>query len=353
MAYKPSKGKTMKLSHRCLLFMFTVGIFASISQSATIDPKAAAAKIGSTKITNKEIDDFAKVELKKLNEQHQEQMYQIRRQALNSIVEKRILEAKAKASGKSADDFLKSELLDKITNPTDVEIQTVYDDAKASGRQLPPFAELKEQITAYLKQQKSQTATQAFYDKLKSEAKVEIFLKPYQPSRVNVEAKGPSRGPDKAPITIVEFSDFECPFCSKGEEVISEVMAAYKDKIKIVFRDFPLPMHSHAPKAAEAAHCANDQGKYWEMHAKLFANQKSLEVASLKEYAKVLNLDLDKFSKCLDSGEKAKLVEENQKVGTDLGITGTPAFFVNGILISGAQPMQAFKDIIDVELAKK
>jgi protein-disulfide isomerase len=131
------------------------------------------------------------------------------------------------------------------------------------------------------------------------------------------------------------------------------VVRVYGDKIRVVYRDLPLPMHPNAAKAAEAAHCAGEQGKYWEMHAKLFSNQRALEVPALKGYAKDLKLDQAKFDKCLDSGATAALVEEGKKAGNELGINGTPAFFVNGVMINGAQPFDAFKEIIDAELAQK
>ena len=317
------------------------------------DPNAPVAKIGAEVISGKELEEFAKGELKKLDQQYQEQLYQMKRQALDSMVMKRIVEAKAKAAGKTAEEFVKSELVDKMPPPSDAEIQQVYDAAKAQGRDLPPMAQVKETIVRFIQQQKAQAAAQAYYDKLKAEAKVEILLAPYRAPRQNVEAKGPSRGPANAPITIVEFSDFECPYCGRGEETVAEVVRVYGDKVRVVYRDLPLPMHTNAPKAAEAAHCAGEQGKYWEMHAKLFANQRALEIPALKGYAKDLKLDQAKFDKCLDSGATAALVEEGRKAGTELGITGTPAFFVNGVMISGAQPFDAFKEIIDVELAQK
>lgn len=317
------------------------------------DAAAPAAKIGKDVITNGDLDEFAKTELKKLDQQYQEQTYQLKRQALDSMIMKRLVEAKAKAAGKSPEEFAQAEILSMVGTPSDAEVQQVYDAAKAQGRDLPPMAQVKETIVRYIQQQKAQAAAQTYYEKLKAEAKVEILLPAYRPPRQQVEAKGPSRGPAAAPITIVEFSDFECPYCSRAEETVSEVLRAYPDKVRVVYRDLPLPSHTNAPKAAEAAHCAGDQGKYWEMHAKLFANQRALDVASLKGYAKSLGLDQAKFDKCLDSGSKAAVVEENRKAGNDAGVTGTPAFFVNGILISGAQPFDAFKEIIDGELAAK
>jgi len=317
------------------------------------DPNAAAAKMSGGVITNKDLDEYAKADLSKLEQQYQEQVYQVRRGSLEALIAKRLVEAKAKASGKSAEEFVRAEVVDKIPDPSDAEVKKVYDGAKAEGRDLPPLDQVKGSIVRFLKQQQVQQALQAYYEKLKTEAKVEILLAAYRPPRQSVEAKGPSKGPEKAPITIVEFSDFECPFCGRAEQTVAEVVRAYPDKIRLVYRDFPLPMHPNAPKAAEAAHCAGDQGKYWEMHAKLFANQRALDVKSLKGYAKELNLDQAKFDKCLDSGEKAKVVEENHKAGGELGVTGTPAFFVNGMLLSGAQPFESFKDLIDAELAQK
>ncbi|HVP66300.1 MAG TPA: thioredoxin domain-containing protein [Anaeromyxobacteraceae bacterium] len=317
------------------------------------DPNAPAAKIGGEVVTNKELDEYAKTELKKLDQQYQEQLYQLRRASLDALIAKRLVEAKAKAAGKSLDDYVRAEVIDKIADPTAAEVKALYDSAKAQGRDLPPLDQVKESIVRYLKQQKASQALQAYYEKLKADAKVEILLAAYHPPRQTVEAKGPARGPDKAPIVIVEFSDFECPYCGRAEQTVAEVFRAYPDKVRLVYRDFPLPMHPNAPKAAEAAHCAGDQGKYWEMHSKLFANQRALEAPELKAYAKELKLDQAKFDKCLDSGEKAKLVEENHKAGSDLGVTGTPAFFVNGMLVNGAQPFEAFKELIDAELAQK
>lgn len=337
--------------------------FACTSQSATkskptqnasaTDPKTPVAKIGGVVVTNGELEESAKAELKRIDQEYQEQLYQVKQQALDRLIVNRLLEAKAKAAGKSADDYFKSEVTSKIADPTPAEMQAFYDQAKASGRELPPLDQIKDQLSNFLKQQKMQGATQAFYDKLKAEGKVEVMLPRFRPARVDVEAKGPSRGPANAPITIVEFSDYECPFCGRAEESITKVMTTYPDKVRVVYRDLPLPMHKNAPKAAEAAHCAGDQGKYWDMHAKLFANQRALEIANLKTYAKDLKLDSAKFDKCLDSGDKAKVVAENQKAGEALGINGTPAFFVNGILISGAQPFEVFKELIDEELASK
>ncbi len=317
------------------------------------DPKAPMARWGSETITAADIDDAAKKDLRRMENEYRERTYQLKKAVLDGLIAKRLVEAKAKAAGKTPEQYIESEVMAKVGDPSDQEVRQIYDRAKASGRPVPPFDQAKPQIVGFLKQQKEQEALRGYTDRLRDEAKVEVLLPAWQPPRVEVGADGPARGPAKAPVTIVEFSDYECPFCGRAEAVVSQVLANYGDKVRLVYRDYPLPMHPDAPKAAEAAHCAGDQGKYWEMHGKLFANQRDLSVASMKGYAKDLGLDAGKFAACLDSGEKAKTVEGHRKAGDEAGVSGTPAFFVNGILISGAQPYESFKQVIDAELAKK
>jgi protein-disulfide isomerase len=234
--------------------------------------------------------------------------------------------------------------------PSDAELQQVYDQTKAQGRQLPPFDQIKGDIARFVKEQKSAQAKNEYLEKLKKEANVEILLPPLLMPKVEVAAEGPSKGDPKAPVTIVEFSDFECPFCGRAEASVRRVLDEYKGKVRLVYRDYPLPFHAKAQKASEAALCAEDQGKYWEMHQKLFDSQQALEVPQLKEYAKGLGLDSGKFEQCLDSGAKAKTIEASKKAGEAVGVNGTPAFFINGRPLSGAQPFEKFKEIIDHEL---
>ncbi len=317
------------------------------------DPKAPMARWGSETITAADLDDAAKKDLRRMENEYRERTHELKKAVLDGLIAKRLVEAKAKAAGKTPEQYVDSEVIAKIAEPTDQEVREVFDRVKASGRPVPPLDQAKPQIAGFLKQQKAQEALRGFYDRLRAEAKVEVLLPAWRPPRVEVAADGPSRGPAKAPVTIVEFSDFECPYCGRAEAVVSQVLQSYGDKVRLVYRDYPLPMHPSAPKAAEAAHCAEDQGKFWEMHGKLFANQRELEVDSLKKYAKDLGLDAGKFAACLDSGQKAKVVDAHRKAGDEAGVSGTPAFFVNGILLSGAQPYEAFKQLIDTELAKR
>jgi predicted DsbA family dithiol-disulfide isomerase len=319
---------------------------------AARDPKRPVAKVGDEVITEADLEAKIKPRLGRLEAEHAERVHGLKSQTLDELVETRLIEKKAKAEGLTADKLVEREVNSKIAEPQPAEMQALYDQAKASGRPLPPFEQVKGDITKHLKQQKSEGVRKAFMDKLRADHKVETMLPPLLMPRVQVAAVGPSKGDEKAPVTIVEFSDYECPYCSRAEEAVNKVMEAYKGKVRVVFRDFPLPFHQKANKAHEAALCAGDQNKYWDMHGKLFANQKALDVPQLKGYAKDIGLDTGKFDKCLDGGDKLKTVEENKKAGEEAGVSGTPAFFINGRPLSGAQPFEKFKELIDHELAQ-
>jgi protein-disulfide isomerase len=163
----------------------------------------------------------------------------------------------------------------------------------------------------------------------------------------------PVKGPKNAPVTVILFSDFQCPFCSRAVPVIKQIEEAYKGKVRIAFKHLPLPFHDKAQLAAEASMAANEQGKFWEYHDKLFANQTALDRPSLEKYATEIGLNAGKFKAALDSGKFKKYVEDDAKMGGTVGATGTPTFFVNGKSIVGAQPFEAFKTSIDAELAGK
>jgi protein-disulfide isomerase len=172
-----------------------------------------------------------------------------------------------------------------------------------------------------------------------------------KPVNINLAGKIP-RGDPNAKITIVEYSDFQCPFCSRAKATMDQILKDYQGKVKLYYKQFPLTsIHQYAQKAAEASECAEDQGKFWEYHDKLFDNQGSLDTASLKKYAADLGLDTAKFNACLDNGDKSSQVNSEQQEGISNGVQGTPAFFINGQFISGAQPYSTFKSVIDPLLA--
>ncbi len=170
--------------------------------------------------------------------------------------------------------------------------------------------------------------------------------------KVDVPADSPARGAKLAKVTIVEYSDFQCPFCSRVVPTIKQIEDTYADSVKIVFRNQPLPFHNNAKIAAEAGMAANEQGKFWAMHDKMFANQQSLDRASLERFAGEIGLDVGKFKAALDSGKYTKRVEEDSAAGMAVGANGTPTFFINGREFVGAQPFESFKNVIDEEIKK-
>jgi len=161
-------------------------------------------------------------------------------------------------------------------------------------------------------------------------------------------------GPANAKVTLIEYSDFECPYCLRHYDTTKQIMQAYPNDVRVVYRHFPLSFHANAQKAAEAAECAGAQGKFWEMHDKIYeANRaEKMGVDAWKQAAKDLKLDSAKFDKCLDSGETAKRIASDQEEGSGAGVAGTPATFVNGEMVEGALPFDSFKSKIDAILKK-
>jgi protein-disulfide isomerase len=153
-------------------------------------------------------------------------------------------------------------------------------------------------------------------------------------------------------VQIIEFSDFECPFCLRANPTITQLLKTYGDRVRLVYRHYPLPNHPNARPAAEASACANEQGLFWEYHDRLFANQSRLSPADLKQHAAELGLDSAKFNACVDSRRFQKDVEEDMAAGARLGVSGTPHFFINGRVLNGAQPIENFRAVIDDELQR-
>ena len=210
---------------------------------------------------------------------------------------------------------------------------------------------MQSQIRDAIKDSKVNDARKAYFASLREKTEVAVLLKPprtamsYDPARV--------RGNAAAPITIVEFSDFQCPFCLRAHSTVQSLLAKYGGRVKLAYRDFPLrEIHPHAQRAAEASRCAGEQGKFWEYHDLLFANPGKLEEAGLKEDARTLALDTAQFESCLDSGKFRTAIEEDLQAGIKAGVSGTPGFFINGIFLNGAQPAAEFEKIIDAELPR-
>lgn len=317
---------------------------------AVQDPKATVASVDGTPITEGELMIEAKPSLVAVENKFAEEAHAQKLSALDRLVEKRLLEARAKKEGVTVEALLDREVSRKVPEPAEQLLQAVYDQTKTTGQALPPFPEVKGEIAAFVKGKTTQELRQQLLARLRAEAKVESFLPPLLLSKVDFKADGPSRGDAGAPVTIVEFSDYECDYCARAEGAVRRVLDEYKGRVRLVHQAFPLTIHPRAPKAAEAAFCAGEQGRYWEMHDSLITRQGALGVDDLKGRARALQLEVPRFDACLDSGRMAPVVLASKKLGEGLGVNSTPAFFVNGRPLTGAQPFERFKEIIDHEL---
>lgn len=317
------------------------------SGSSDLAPDTVVATIGDEKVTAAQLDEHLKSQMQQLQESYDKQKFQMRKQGLDQMLMEKLVKAEAAKKGITQEQYLKAEVDDKIPPPSDEKVQEVFNQ---NSSQLPPGSKIETyrgQIVNYLSRSQKQERVKTVFEQLRKDNKVAIKL---SEPRKQVEAKGPARGPGNAPVTLVEFSDFQCPFCSKAHDTVEQVMQTYAGKVRLVFRQFPLDMHKNAAKAAEAALCANDQGKFWEYHDVLFKNQQTLEVPQLKDHANEVGIDQTKFASCLDSGKYAKTVQEDMTAGQKVGVSGTPAFFINGVMLSGAMPFDEFKRVIDQEL---
>jgi protein-disulfide isomerase len=304
------------------------------------------AVIGGEPFTARELEEIAGARLFQLRSQQ----YQAQRQILDDAIAMRLLEREARERKVTVDELVKQEVTAKVTPVTEAEQKAFYEENKPRFGPMTE-AEAMKRIEAGLGQQRAAQRRAEFVETLRAKAGVRVLL---DPPRLAVDMAGdPSKGPADAPVTIVEFSDFQCPYCSRAIDTLKKVEENYAGKIRLVYRDYPLvQIHPNAARAAEAAACANDQGKFWPMHDRLFAHQDKLEAADLKKNAAELGLDTAAFDQCLDSGRHAEGWRKDSADAERYGVSSTPAFFINGRLIVGAQPYEAFAQVIDDELAR-
>jgi protein-disulfide isomerase len=305
---------------------------------------ALVASIDGQAVTDEDLAPYVQSQLRPLREQE----YQIKKKALDSLITQRIVEAEAKKKGVTTEKLYEQEVDAKVPEPTDAELRAVY--AVQREQLNRPFDEVKSQLEQTLKRAKIQQARQEYAAILRDQAKVAILLGPprvqvgFDPARV--------RGNPKAKVMIVEFSDFQCPYCGQVEAALKSVLAKHADTVALAFRDMPITqIHPLAMGAAEASRCAGEQGKFWEMHDAMFGDQNRLDHGALVDKAKKLGLDEKQFESCLTSEKyKAQILQDNQD-GMRVGVSGTPGFFINGIFMSGAQPESMFEKVIQEQLA--
>jgi protein-disulfide isomerase len=303
------------------------------------------AQISGKPVTLTELDTWIKEDLfkREVAQKNPSELYELRSDYLARMLAQQLVEKEAQQRGTTVEELMKQESA-KAAPVTDQEVQAFFDQNKARfGTQT--LEQLAPRIRTHLEQEKKQQAWTGYLGTLREQAKVVVLLE--QP-RVKVAADGPARGPQDAPVTIVEFSDFQCPFCRRAEPTVKQLLDRYQDRVRFVYRHFPLEMHPRARPAAEAAACADAQGRFWDYHEKLFAG--GLEDADLQRYASELGLDTAAFQQCVSEHKTKDVVSSDFEAGKAAGVSGTPAFFVNGLMISGARPMDSFTKVIDKEL---
>ena len=310
---------------------------------ASTNGSEVAAEIDGQPVTVAELDAWIKEDLFRGQAADPSELFELRDSALQQMFEERALEAEAQRRGVDIATLIDQEVAAQGAL-TDTELRAWYDENRARLNNAE-FEDIQDQIRSFLERQRFGTAREAILES----SQFTVYL---EPPRVEVAAVGPSKGPADAPVTIVEFSDFECPFCSRVLPTLDQVMARYPNQVRIVYRNFPLRNHPRAGPAAEAALCAGEQEKFWVFHDMLFANSRKLSDDDLNGYAEELELDMPAFEACYTERRFAEQVARDFREGQAAGVTGTPAFLVIGVSLWGARPASDFYRTIDAELAR-
>lgn len=294
---------------------------------------AAVAKVDGKAITRAEIDQKLGQALCKARADYAQKLHELREQATNELVDERLLSAEAKKRGLKDAAALEAQLAASAPKPDEAMARQLYEENKdrVDGQ---PYEALRERIMVSLAQQGAQMARDQLLGSLRRDHKVEVTL---EPIRFPVETKGPSRGPATAPVTIVMFADFQCPYCSRGADAVEEVRKRHGNEVRVIFKDYPLGFHEEALPSALAARCAGEQGKFWEMHDRLFEHQKDLGEDKLTEHAAAVGLDAERFKACMADPATVERVKRDTARGDALKIRGTPSWYINGLAYVGAR----------------
>jgi protein-disulfide isomerase len=272
--------------------------------------------------------------------------YDAQRKAIDEFVAKDLLEEQAKREHVTVDQLLDKHVTSMLPKDPPEEALEVYYEGLDTDK---PYQAVRSQILSAIRQRRLAKAKAAYLQSLRTQANISVLL---QAPRAEISMKDVAlRGPVQAPVTVVEYADYECPYCQQIQPALNKLEKEYEGKVAFAYKDYPLPMHSHAQKAAEASRCAEAQGKYWQYHDSLFAD-KQLEVPALKESARKLNLDETAFGECLDSGASANFIKLSSEEAEALGIQGTPTFFINGRILNGTLSYDHLKAAIEEELGK-
>lgn len=272
------------------------------------------------------------------------QYYKDERKILDDLIDERLLELQARHESVTVDELLKRHVISQVHDPNDQEMRAIYEVSQLEQ----PFEAVRSTMFNKLKDMRIAKARTAYLKTLRADAKVNITLTEPR-AEFALDEHTNVRGPRNAPVMVVEFADYQCPFCKQLEPQLEQMKAEFGDKMAIVYKDYPLQMHTFAPKMAEAARCAGEQGKYWEFHDFLFNDLKNFDMGQVKQEAKTLHLDAAKFDACVDSDAEAQLISQDSVQAQNLGVNATPTVFVNGRMLTGVKP-EALRQIVQEEL---
>lgn len=320
-------------------------IQTSMTQTPTLAADPVLATLNDQNITESQVMSDIQGQLLKV----ESDLYEIKRDGIDRLIDQTLLEGDAKKQGTTTAKLIEK-LKKKAGKATEKDAQAFYDANKAKFRN-QPFDKVKDKLIEDLNNQKQQQALNAYIDDLRKKAKIAYLLE--RPKIKVTTDDDPGKGDKNAPVVLIEFSDFQCPFCKRVRPTIAQILSTYGDKVYYVFRDFPLGFHSQAKDAANAAQCAFEQGKYWDYNTELWNTQGRHTPDNLKEIGVKLGLDSAKFNKCVDSKKYYAEIDKDQQDGSEAGVGGSPAYSINGVFLSGAQPFGTFKQIIDEELNRK
>ena len=310
--------------------------------------EGVSAKVGDLEVSNAELEDGIESELYEA----ESKVFEIKFNRLKSLLLQKFMDKDPRKKDLSNDEFLEKHISKQVVI-TEKEIDAFVKEQSIPAEHINP--QVREKIKNYLEMERKKEAVDKWIAEQTAKTPVEVYIpRPRRPTFPVEAGNSPATGGKDAKVTIVEFSDFQCPFCAKGADNVREIKKKYGDKVKIVFKNFPLPFHNHAEIAAVAGLCANEQGSelFWKMHDEMFAHQDALDIEGLKLAAKKIGVKTDVFEKCLSENKYLEQVKADMEEGKKAKVKSTPTFFVNGQLINGAQPINVFSDLIDEELAK-
>jgi protein-disulfide isomerase len=322
---------------------------APAAVTSSTEPEVLAT-VGDEQVTLTDVRAKIGDQLDMLEARYLRQRYKAIQTTMTTLLRDRMLEIEAKRQGKTVDEIVAAEAGGSL-DPSSAEARQWYDENRnrTQGRS---FEQLESQIVELLRNERRATAASKLEQRLNKDLKVVVN---YQPLRVELNNEGaPALGPSDAPVTVVEFSDFQCPYCKSFAPTLKRLEQNFGKQVRLVYRQYPIPsLHPAAVKAAEASLCANEQGKFWEMHDLMFAEQNNLLVSDLKEKAARLKMNKSKFDTCMDNGRYVEQVQNDMKEGGRVGVAGTPALFINGVPVEGgAVSYDVMVKLIEQELER-